>query len=131
MTATERMAEAVEVCRWREASHATLYFSGDGRRLVPGGREFGRYSEEPVDLQLAFKAAFVIEYPFAPSTASLRDMESEHERTGKRVVYDTERWEADRQVDRQISVYGPDVADDWKLERLIDALDQTERKIAA
>jgi hypothetical protein len=126
-----RMARATEVCRWHEGSRATLYFGADGRRLLGGGRNFGRLASGPMDMELSMKATFIIEHPFCPSMASLTDMVTEYERIGKRVVYDTERWEADPRVDEQISAYGPDVAEDWKLERLIEALEGDERKIAA
>jgi hypothetical protein len=126
-----KMAQATEVCRWHEGSRLTLYFAADGKRLIAGGRNFGKLTHGPMDLQLSMKAAFVVEYPFAPSVASYDDMVAERERTGRRVLYDSDRWENDKRVDEQISVYGPDVTEDWKLEALIEALEGDERKIAA
>jgi hypothetical protein len=126
-----KMAQATEVCRWHEGSRLTLYFAADGRRLSPGGRNFGKHIRRNVDLQLSMQADFIVEYPFAPSVASYQDMVSEHRETGECVIYDSERWESDERVDEQISAYGPDVAEDWRLERLIEALEDDERKVAA
>jgi hypothetical protein len=133
-----RMHRSIEdsLERGGQGSRTSFYFDARGRTIVAGGRNFAKFDRSTqngmVDLNRSMKATFVIEHPYRPSLASLADMVTEHRDSGERVIYNTERWEADPRVDEQISVYGPDVLDDWKLEALLDKLqDRDEEKIAA
>jgi hypothetical protein len=133
-----KMAAAIEdsLERGGQGSRVSFYFDAKGKPLVAGGRNFGQGNRATrngttLDLQRSMKATYVIEYPHRPSIASLADMVSEHSRSGKRVVYNAERWEADKRVDEQIAaIAGDDPVVDWRLEALIDKLEERE-EIAA
>jgi hypothetical protein len=132
-----KMAASIEdsLERGGQGSRVSFYFDAKGKPLVAGGRNFGQGNRSTrngtLDLQRSMKATFVIEYPHRPSIASLSDMVTDHERTGRRVVYDAERWENDKRVDEQIAALaGDDPVVDWRLEALIDKLEERE-EIAA
>lgn len=108
-------------------SRRAFYFNAVGKRLLEQyARDDGKGGVRPAGPPKSW--AFCIEYPFRPSLASLADMVAEHEATGDSVLYGEERWEIDPRVDEQIAEIAPaDPTVDWKLERLIDALEPEER----
>ena len=110
----------------------SLFFDEDGKLIPLAGWRYGHGEGGGQATGIPGNTVYVVDHPFRPSLASIVDMISEHEATGDVVAYTEERWEIDPRVDEQIAVYGPDVADDWKLERLLDRLSESEeRKVAA
>lgn len=92
----ERMHARLE----ESQTQGTLYFAESG---------------EPIQTKVSAPQsfAFVIHWPFRPSLASLEDMVAEHRTTGRQVIYDEARWEADPRIEEQA---GPSVLEQVRID---------------